>query len=288
MFFSEIIPETELDSIGFLNRKHQIVVTDKKGKILSYSAMKGELKHFIERPNAYPNGVNIIDDEYILITERDNHQVLVLDSSFNYIGRFGEGDLKYPYGITSYQIEKNKHRVFVTDNFNEGVLSSERIIFWDIIISDENEIVISEGRIFGNTGLYEVESIVADSYFNRLFVAEENTRGESKGSSIIVLDLESGEEIMSEISNFPFKNDAEGIALTGIKEGYIIFTEQSKEDNKFHFFSRSNLSFYKTLFLEDVRYTDGIATAFMHGEWYLYAIDDDKRVAAYKLPQFEN
>lgn len=288
MFFTKIIPETELDSIGFLNRKHQIVVTDKKGKILSYSAMKGELKHFIERPNSYPNGVNIINDQYVLITERDNHQVLILDSSLNYIGEFGKGVLKYPYGITSYQIEKNQFRVFVTDNFKEGTISSERIIFWDLTLSNNSEIAISEPRIFGNSGLYEVESIIADSYFNRLFVAEENSKGENNGSSIIVLDLVSGEEIQCEISNFYFENDAEGIALTGIEDGYIIFTEQSKEDNKFHLFSRSNLSFYKTLFLEDVSFTDGIATAYMHGEWYLYAIDNDKRVAAFKLPQFEN
>ena len=38
------------------------------------------------------------------------------------------------------------------------------------------------------------------------------------------------------------------------------------------------------LYLDNVSYTDGIATAYMHGKWYLYAVDNDARVVAFELP----
>ena len=40
-----------------------------------------------------------------------------------------------------------------------------------------------------------------------------------------------------------------------------------------------------TMYLDNVSYTDGIATAYMHGKWFLYAVDNDARVVAFELPK---
>ena len=66
---------------------------------------------------------------------------------------------------------------------------------------------------------------------------------------------------------------------------YWICTEQSKTDNRFHLYDRQTLERISTMYLEDVSYTDGITTAYMHGNWYLYAVDNDKRVVAFQLPE---
>ena len=67
--------------------------------------------------------------------------------------------------------------------------------------------------------------------------------------------------------------------------GYWICTEQSKTDNRFHLYDRKTLEYMTTMYLDNVSYTDGIATAYMHGKWFLYAVDNDARVVAFELPE---
>ena len=102
----------------------------------------------------------------------------------------------------------------------------------------------------------------------------------------MALDLDTGNVIIEDIGQFDRGNDPEGIALvkTSKDEGYWICTEQSKDDNRFHLFDRKTLEFKKTLYLDEVSYTDGITTAYMHGKWYLYAVDNDMRIVSYELP----
>ena len=58
MFATEPVENAGLDSIGFLMRKHVIIVTVKeKNEIHAYGAMNGKFKKSIKRENAFPNGV---------------------------------------------------------------------------------------------------------------------------------------------------------------------------------------------------------------------------------------
>ena len=135
----------------------------------------------------------------------------------------------------------------------------------------------------GNPTLYQVESIQADKHYNTLLVAEEM----EEHHKVMVLDLMTGEVLKEDLGDFNRGNDPEGIALVINKDhqGYWICTEQSKADNRFHLYDRKTLENFATMYLDNVSYTDGIATAYMHGKWFLYAVDNDARVAAFELPE---
>ena len=106
MFATESVADAGMDSIGFLMRKHVIVVTVKdKNELHVYGAMNGQFKKSIKRENAYPNGITTINDQFVLVTERDNKQVAVFNSSMDFLGTFGNDELRSPYGITYYKQE---------------------------------------------------------------------------------------------------------------------------------------------------------------------------------------
>jgi len=112
LFFTESIPDAGIDSIGFLMRKHVIVVTVKdKNEIHLYGAMDGKFKKSISREGAFPNGVTVISDQFVLVTERDNKHVAVFNTSMEYLGSFGENELGSPYGISYYKVDDGKYKV---------------------------------------------------------------------------------------------------------------------------------------------------------------------------------
>ena len=106
MFVTEPVEDAGMDSIGFLMRKHVIVVTVKdENELHVYNAMNGKLKKSIIREDAFPNGVTTINDQFVLVTERDNKHVAVFNSSLEFLGTFGGDELRSPYGITFYKKE---------------------------------------------------------------------------------------------------------------------------------------------------------------------------------------
>ena len=283
MFATESIADAGMDSIGFLMRKHVIVVTVKdKDELHVYGAMNGKFKKSIKREGAYPNGITTINDQFVLVTERDNKQVAVFNSSMDFLGTFGNGELRSPYGITFYKQENNSYKVLVTDSYEYNNPREDRILSWDFIIENE-EFSVGPATVLGNPTLYQVESIQADKYYQTLLVAEEM----KDHHKIMALDLMTGEVIKEDLGNFDRGNDPEGIALVIDKDnnGYWICTEQSKTDNRFHLYDRKSLEYITTMYLDNVSYTDGIATAYMHGKWFLYAVDNDARVVAFELPE---
>ena len=283
MFVTESVDDAGMDSIGFLMRKHVIVVTVKdKDELHVYGAMNGKFKKSIKRENAYPNGITTINDQFVLVTERDNKQVAVFNSSMDFLGTFGNGELRSPYGITFYKQENNSYKVLVTDSYEYNNPREDRILTWDFIIENE-EFSVGPATVLGNPTLYQVESIQADKYYQTLLVAEEM----KDHHKLLALDLMTGEVIKEDLGNFDRGNDPEGIALVIDKDnnGYWICTEQSKTDNRFHLYDRKSLEYITTMYLDNVSYTDGIATAYMHGKWFLYAIDNDARVVAFELPE---
>jgi len=283
MFVTESVMDAGMDSIGFLMRKHVIVVTVKdKNELHVYNAMNGELKNSIKRENAYPNGITTINDQFVLVTERDNQQVAVFNSSMEFLGSFGNNELRSPYGITFYKQDDNSYKVVVTDSYEYNNPREDRILTWDFNIENES-FNVSSASILGNPTLYQVESIQADKHYNTLLVAEEM----KEHHKVMALDLMTGEVLKEDLGDFNRGNDPEGIALVINKnhQGYWICTEQSKTDNRFHLYDRKTLEHLATMYLDNVSYTDGIATAYMHGKWFLYAVDNDARVAAFELPE---
>jgi len=283
MFVTESLTDAGMDSIGFLMRKHVIVVTVKdKNELHVYNAMNGELKKSIKRENAFPNGITTINDQFVLVTERDNKQVAVFNSSMEFLGSFGNNELRSPYGITFYKQDNSSYKVLVTDSYEYNNPREDRILTWDFSIENES-FNVSEASVLGNPTLYQVESIQADKHYNTLLVAEEM----EEHHKVMVLDLMTGEVLKEYLGDFNRGNDPEGIALVINKDhqGYWICTEQSKTDNRFHLYDRKTLENFATMYLDNVSYTDGIATAYMHGKWFLYAVDNDARVAAFELPE---
>ena len=283
MFVTESLTDAGMDSIGFLMRKHVIVVTVKdKNELHVYNAMNGELKKSIKRENAFPNGITTINDQFVLVTERDNKQVAVFNSSMEFLGSFGNNELRSPYGITFYKQDNSSYKVLVTDSYEYNNPREDRILTWDFSIENES-FNVSKASVLGNPTLYQVESIQADKHYNTLLVAEEM----EEHHKVMVLDLMTGEVLKEDLGDFNRGNDPEGIALVINKdhEGYWICTEQSKTDNRFHLYDRKTLENFATMYLDSVSYTDGIATAYMHGKWFLYAVDNDARVAAFELPE---
>ena len=283
MFVTESVMDAGMDSIGFLMRKHVIVVTVKdKNELHVYNAMNGELKKSIKRENAFPNGITTINDQFVLVTERNNKQVAVFNSSMEFLGSFGNNELRSPYGITFYKQDNSSYKVLVTDSYEYNNPREDRILTWDFSIENES-FNVSEASVLGNPTLYQVESIQADKHYNTLLVAEEM----EEHHKVMVLDLMTGEVLKEDLGDFNRGNDPEGIALVINKDhqGYWICTEQSKTDNRFHLYDRKTLENFATMYLDNVSYTDGIATAYMHGKWFLYAVDNDARVAAFELPE---
>lgn len=283
MFVTESLTDAGMDSIGFLMRKHVIIVTVKdKNELHVYNAMNGELKKSIKRENAFPNGITTINDQFVLVTERDNKQVAVFNSSMEFLGSFGNNELRSPYGITFYKQDNSSYKVLVTDSYEYNNPREDRILTWDFSIENES-FNVSEASVLGNPTLYQVESIQADKHYNTLLVAEEM----EEHHKVMVLDLMTGEVLKEDLGDFNRGNDPEGIALVINEDhqGYWICTEQSKTDNRFHLYDRKTLENFATMYLDNVSYTDGIATAYMHGKWFLYAVDNDARVAAFELPE---
>jgi len=283
LFVTGYLEDAGMDSIGFLMRKHIIVVTIKdKNELHVYGAMDGKFKKSIKRENAYPNGIATINDQFVLVTERDNKQIAVFNSSMDFLGTFGNNELRSPYGITIYKQEDNLYKVLVTDSYEYNNPREDRILSWNFTIENK-EFSVGTATVLGNPTLYQVESIQADKHYQTLLVAEEM----KEHHKIMALDLISGEVIKEDLGNFNRGNDPEGIALVANPDnsGYWICTEQSKTDNRFHLYDRKTLEYITTMYLDNVSYTDGIATAYMHGKWFLYAVDNDARVVAFELPE---
>ena len=236
MFATDPVEDAGMDSIGFLMRKHVIVVTVKdKNEIHVYNAMNGEFKKSIKRDNAFPNGVTTINDQFVLVTERDNKQVAVFNSSMDFLGTFGNDELRSPYGITFYKQEEGLYKVLVTDSYEYNNPREDRILTWDFKIDNES-FNVSSASVLGNPTLYQVESIYADQHYQTLLVAEEM----QEHHKVMALDLMTGEVKKEDLGNFNRGNDPEGIALVINKDnnGYWICTEQSKTDNRFHLYDR--------------------------------------------------
>lgn len=243
-----------------------------------------------------PNGIAVIDD-LVLIVERDNHRVQVLQlPDFAPLGSFGAADLRKPYGLW---VNKNAqgYDVYVTDSYDAGGDAQGNDVLPPLAELDQRvrryALQVGAGKLqaalvssIGDTGeqgaLRVVESIWGDPANDRLLIAEED---ESYANEIKVYSLD-GRFGGTTFGREAFQAQAEGVMLrTCGKDGWWVTTEQGKQRSVFHLFDRHTLKHVGAFQGNTVANTDGIwisqasSARFPHGA--LYAVHDDQGVVAF-------
>ena len=281
-------PQSNIDSIAFWKNKDEsmshIYVTGKEdGAVHIYDAANGNFLGFVKKDGIglgefqRPNGILVLQD-VLYVVERDNHKVSVFSlPELIFQGSIGFNELQYPYGITGFvdSIDKS-HKIFVTDNPNAGIPQENRIKHWKVTYNET--VQIKYLGIFGNQMFRKVETIACDKEYNRLLVAEEDI-GQNK---IVSLNLHDGSLESTPLDTFKFLYEPEGLALIPELDIWIA-TDQSEDDNRFYIFDRMNLTLLDTIGLNGVTNTDGIAVGKIGEDWFLYAVDDDRRVGSFNL-----
>lgn len=243
-----------------------------------------------------PNGIAVVDD-LVLIVERDNHRVQVLQlPDFTPLGVFAADDLRKPYGLWVNK-QANGYDVYVTDSYDNGEDAQGNDILPPLAELDKRvrryamtrdggavkaTLVSSIGDTSEAGALRVVESIWGDPANDRLLIAEED---ETYASEFKVYTLE-GRFTGTTFGRDAFKAQAEGVMLrTCGKDGWWITTEQGKERSVFHLFDRHSLKHVGAFQGNMVANTDGIwldpvaSARFPHGA--LYAVHDDQGVVAF-------
>ncbi|MET0889116.1 MAG: phytase, partial [Stenotrophomonas maltophilia] len=238
-----------------------------------------------------PNGIAVVDD-LVLIVERDNHRVQVLQlPDFTPLGVFAADDLRKPYGLWVNK-QGNGYDVYVTDSYDAGEDAQGNDVLPPLAELDKRvrryALQVLDGkaqaRLVGSIGdtsekgaLRVVESIWGDPANDRLLIAEED---ETYASEIKVYSLE-GKFSGTTFGRDAFKAQAEGVMLrTCGKNGWWITTEQGKQRSVFHLFDRHTFKHVGAFQGNTVANTDGIwsmqapSARFPHGA--LYAVHDDQ------------
>lgn len=243
-----------------------------------------------------PNGIAVVDD-LLLVVERDNHRVQVLQlPGFEPLGTFAADDLRKPYGLWVNKLADG-YDVYVTDSYDDGEDAQgndilpplekldQRVRRYRMQVSDgaaRATLVASIGDTTPAGALRVVESIWGDPANDRLLIAEED---ESYANEFKVYTLE-GRFTGTTFGGDVLRAQAEGVMLRTCGEGgWWITTEQGRQRSVFHLFDRRTLAHVGAFSGGTVANTDGIWIArqpsprFPQGA--LYAVHDDQGVVAF-------
>lgn len=243
-----------------------------------------------------PNGIAVVDD-LLLVVERDNHRVQVLQlPGFEPLGTFAADDLRKPYGLWVNKLADG-YDVYVTDSYDDGEDAQgndilpplekldQRVRRYRMRVSDgaaRATLVASIGDTTPAGALRVVESIWGDPANDRLLIAEED---ESYANEFKVYTLE-GRFTGTTFGGDALQAQAEGVMLrTCGQDGWWITTEQGRQRSVFHLFDRRTLAHVGAFSGGTVANTDGIWIArqpsprFPQGA--LYAVHDDQGVVAF-------
>ncbi|MCF7799543.1 hypothetical protein K9L05_02555 [Candidatus Babeliales bacterium] len=295
-FFTQRDKDNNIDSLaiwhGFDGQDWLLATAKATAKIIIYDAATGEFIQEFGTPGnkigefSRPNGIFVIDN-FAFVTERDNKRVQVFSlPDCSSLGFIGEDTLKRPYGITIFKNNLGKYIVYVTDSYETKDLQAmdKRVHIYEVDIKDNvlsSKFIKYFGDIEGAGVLYKVESVAVDPENNRLFVADESP----EQKNIKVYDLK-GNFLNQFLGDNMFLCEPEGIAIyrTGLKNGFIITTDQSIVKNIFHVFDRLTLKHLGSFKAEKTSNTDGIIITtrplgkFLHG--IFYAVNDDGNITA--------
>lgn len=271
--------------------QHWLIATAKTAHTLPvYDAATGAFIKTIGTPGKgigqlqRPNGIAILDD-FLFIVERDNKRLQIFNvPEGNSVGMIN--DLQLPYGIAAYTIKKNKqYMLYVTENAGPRKGKTPKKVHQYQANFDGKKMHLSLVRIFGDQegagALWKVESIAVDPHYNRLFIADEHP--ERNNVKIYTLD---GTFTGQTIGDGLIASEPEGIALYEHgDQGYLVVTDQDKENNIFWIFDRVTLQPITCCKGALTLNTDGIAITkqsfgpFNRGAFY--AVHDDGSVHAY-------
>ena len=302
VFESAPFKADKLDSLAVWTRQGWLLATAKASdSVLVFQASDGRLLSRVGGSGRElgrlkrPNGLAVVDD-LLLIVERDNHRLQVLQlPGFEPLGVVGEELLRYPYGVAAYRATPGRFEVFVTDSYQlpDGSLPpaeelGERVKHFRLELAD-GHLTAALVRAFGPTVgagiLHVVESIAIDPEYNRLLIADEA----SGHHDIKVFDL-GGRFSGRLLGRGLFQADPEGIALLrhSQKEGYWVTTDQQKSRTVLHLFDRRTLEYVGSFTGQVVANTDGIVVASEGVEGFpwgaVFAVHNDVSVAAFAWP----
>ncbi|KAL9657267.1 hypothetical protein ABK040_011487 [Willaertia magna] len=272
-----------------------------------------------------PNGISIykiFNKDYIFITERDGHQISIMDirNDFKVIYQFAKKDLIRPYALDLYTLKKEgneeKMIVFVTDNYMErderGKLKKtppidkldKRIKVFELIANkkEDNEgEVVFQSKLLKTIGdvskreaiLHVVETVIIDEAYDRLLIADEEVK------NIKIYNFTTHEfngQLIGDGKDFQFIGEPEGFLIFScqtkieesrkVKSGFYIFSEQLVEKTKFHIVRRDNLKYVTSFVGNTISKTDGVGI-----DEYLdlfYAVHNDSIVGSFKLKEIVN
>ncbi|KGQ17797.1 Phytase [Lysobacter dokdonensis DS-58] len=307
-YVSKETPAEELDSLATWQSEDGLawlIATGKSSHRLSvYDAQDGTLlKTFGGEGNGQgqfdrPNGIAVHGD-FVFVVERDNHRVQVLKlPDFDFVGFFGEKELRSPYGLWVNETEPGELEVYVTDSFMYGKKFDEvppleelnqRVRRYRVQFDQAGRLRANYGGSFGDTkeatALRMVESIGGDRANDRLLIADEDRRHESTLREYSF----SGQYTGRSLPQDSFAAEAEGVALWTCPDGggYWIAVDQLAPLTLFHLFDRVTLAPRGTFRGDVTAHTDGVAlhAAAMPGfpGGALFAVHDDKAVTAFDL-----
>ncbi len=300
LFTTEFNRKNNIDSM--IIYKDWIIGTAKESHSLMVYNWKqnGTLVKKYEEGFQRPNGISLLLDNYIVVVERDGHQMKLISIPDLKIVQDGIGrdELKRPYGSTSGIIHfKNiTHTivdVFVTDNYmklddnkkykvvppmNElhSRIHQYRFYFINSIFS-KWELVNQFGDTSGRGVLYIVESIVYDSMYDNLLIADEHEH-------VIKVYNKQGQFKHIIMGAEQFVGEPEGFVLYECHDkGFWIATDQLEPHTNFHIFDRVTLQHVTTFRGEETRKTDGVAIS---QEYDLFcAAHGDASIACFDLKQ---
>ncbi len=299
--------QTERDTTGNIDSpaawhgpagEHWLIATAKEGDaLLVYDALDGAFLRRVgetgKGPGRFsrPNGVFVIDD-IILVVERDNRRVQVLDlPNFRHIGFIGDSLLVRPYGLFVHKLDSVTYSLYVTDNYetkDEQIPPDHKLghrVHQYEFSMDNGQFTRRLLKKFGDTTgdgkLRVVESIWGDADNNCLLIAEED----KSRTCVKVYNLQ-GDFSGVVFGRGLFKYQVEGIALyhTDADKKYWIVTDQSHTANRFHIFT-SAYDYTATFTGPNTSNTDGIWLSQQpfgpFNKGIFFAVNDDGNVSAF-------
>lgn len=282
-----------------------LLVTDKHSDTLRVlDADTGAILHTVGGPGTTPgrfdrpNGIAVYGD-LAFVVERDNRRVQVLTLP-DFAPRlvFGTPELRSPYGIWLHEAAPGVLEVYVTDSFMDppahtGVppfdTLDERVRRYRVTIDEADapsaRLIGSFGATTPERALRIVESIAGDPAYDRLLIADEDTR---HGATLRDYRLD-GRPRRTSLAADTFAGEPEGIALwpCTMDAGYWIAADQQRPRTVFHLFDRKTLAPAGRFTGAVAAQTDGIAlyagatSRFPYGA--LFAVHDDRAVVAFDL-----
>jgi 3-phytase len=266
---------------------HVVYVCDGlTGTLLSTLGKQGKgLGEFLR-----PNGVAVVDD-YLIVTERDNHRVQVFDlPSLKTVLFFGQDVLLKPYGLTVFRKDE-AYELYVTDDYDVGNLGA-RVKHFRLTKTNgllDAKLIRSFGELKGPGALRTVESILADPARDTLFICDEAT------NELKVYTL-AGDFTGRTLGKGLIKYEPEGLALFEDRSapagGWLVVTDQGLKLTVLRIFTRDGSKYIGPVTGQPIlANTDGITLSpgdlgpFKRGA--LFCVHNDIRVQAYSWADVE-